>query len=504
MEHKKIVGIWLRVSTEDQAQGDSPEHHEKRARLYAEAKGWDVQTVYHLEGVSGKAVIEHPEAKKMLNDIKQGKITGLIFSKLARLARNTRELLEFSDIFREQGADLISLGENIDTSSPAGRLFFTIIAAMSQWEREEIASRVSASVPIRAKLGKQLGGQAPYGYQWVDKKFVIDEKEAPIRKLIFELFLKYKRKKTVAKELQKMGYRMRSGAVFSDTTIQRLLRDPSAKGMRRANYSSLDSKGKIVYKPESDWVFQPCPAIVEAELWDDCNRILDEQEKKNKRVGPRAVHLLSGFVRCTCGKRMYVAHTANPIYACQPCKIRIAAKDLDEIYFDQLKEFLMTEIDVTEYLSKTNEEIQSKESLLAVITTEASKLRKEKTELINLRLHGEMNKDSFAEHFKPLEERLMQIDAQLPELQAEVDFLKIQHLSSDVVLQEAKDLYTRWPTLSFEAKRGIVETITTSITIGKEDISFKLAYMPTHSQNVGNSQQNPRVLRIGALPFLTL
>jgi site-specific DNA recombinase len=500
MEQKKSVGIWIRVSTEDQAKGESPEHHEKRARYYAESKGWDVKVVYHLEAVSGKSVMQHPEAQKMLRDIKAGTISGLIFSKLARLARNTRELLDFADLFNNSKADLISLQEAIDTSTPAGRLFYTMIAAMAQWEREEIASRVQASVPIRAKLGKQLGGQASFGYRWIDKKFVIDEKEAPVRKLMYELFLKYKRKKTVAKELTAMGYRMRSGATFSDTTLQRLLRDPSAKGIRRANYSSLNSKNEVVYKPESDWVLQPCPAIVDEDLWDACNRELDEQEKKNKRVGPRAVHLLSGFVRCSCGKKMYVAHSNNPIYACLPCKTRIPANDLDEIYYEQLKAFLLTETDVSEYLSKTNTEIRDKESQLTILTNEAAKLRKEKTELINLRIHGEMNKESFAEHFKPLEERLEQIGNQLPELQAEVDFLKIQLLSSDVVLREAKDLYTRWPTLDFETKRGIVEVITNSITVGKEDISFKLAYIPTYSQNAVNKQQNSTGLCSTVLP----
>src|ERR1041384_597874 len=113
IESAKRVGIWIRVSTEDQAKGESPEHHERRARAYAEAKGWNICEVYHLEGVSGKAVTHHPEAVRMLKDIKSGHIKGLIFSKLARLARNTKDLLDFADLFRTLNADLISLQESI-------------------------------------------------------------------------------------------------------------------------------------------------------------------------------------------------------------------------------------------------------------------------------------------------------------------------------------------------------------------------------------------------------
>src|SRR5258707_332163 len=88
----KQVGIWIRVSTEDQVRGESPETHERRARLYAEAKGWNIVELYRLDAISGKTVKDYPETKRMLEDVRTGRITGLIFSKLARLARNTKEL----------------------------------------------------------------------------------------------------------------------------------------------------------------------------------------------------------------------------------------------------------------------------------------------------------------------------------------------------------------------------------------------------------------------------
>ena len=116
----KRIGIWKRVSTDRQE--ESAENHEKRARLYAESRGWEVIEVYDLEGISGKTLIDHPETHRMLRDIETGHIDGLIFSKLARLARNTRELLDFADFFNKHNSALISLQEAIDTSTPAGKL----------------------------------------------------------------------------------------------------------------------------------------------------------------------------------------------------------------------------------------------------------------------------------------------------------------------------------------------------------------------------------------------
>jgi site-specific DNA recombinase len=493
MEHKKQVGIWIRVSTDDQAKGDSPQHHEKRGSLYAEAKGWDVVTVYHLEALTGKSVMGYAETKRMLEDIRSGTITGLIFSKLARFARNTKELLEFADIFREEDAALISLEEAIDTSTPAGRLFYTMIAAMAQWEREEIVSRVVASIPIRAKMGKNIGGHPSLGYKWEGKEFVIDEKHAPVRKLIYELFLKQKRKKAIARTLNEQGYRTRSGGKFTDTTVARLLRDPTAKGERRLNHTNSQG-GKKAYtlKPVSEWVTVTCPAIISAELWDECNSILDQIEKKRTRQGPQTKTLLAGYVQCaTCQKKMYVYHkTQTPSYTCTKCKTRIHVEDLDFIFKGELKEFLLTETSVSQYLEKIDSELQEKEKLLSVVQEERGRIKKTSEEMVKMRVAGEWSKEMFIEHFKPLEERIMQLDNQMPELEAEIDFMKIQHRSSDVVLSEARDLYSRWDLLEFEEKRTIVEIITDVITVGKQDINMKLSYMPIKNTNANTRGTN--------------
>lgn len=495
MQQQKTVGIWIRVSTEDQAKGESPEHHEKRARLYAESKGWEVVTVYHLEAMSGKSVMGYSETKRMLEDVRKGAITGLIFSKLARLARNTKELLEFSDIFKNENADLISLQEAIDTSSPAGRLFYTMIAAMAQWEREEISSRIAASVPIRAKLGKSLGGAAPLGYKWVGKKgegksFVIDEQYAPVRKLVYELFLKMKRKKAVAKYLNDHGYRSRTNKLFSDTTINQLLRDPSAKGERRLIYSQRTDNGKsLVIRPESEWVIHPCPALVTAEVWNECNRILDASLIKNKKPGPRPKHLLAGYVFCAdCDKKMYVFHASKlPTYRCSACNNRIVVNDIEEIYHDQLKTFLLSGVTISQYLEKLDVELQEKENLLSSISKERELLLKKIDTFIEMRINNELSRDLFIERHRPLEERLQQLNNQLPELQAEIDFLKIHHRSGDVVLGEANDLYEHWGALDFEAKRTIVETITDRIIVGKENINIKMSYLPSKNPRAADA-----------------
>lgn len=490
----KKVGIWIRVSTEDQAQGESPRHHEERARHYAKAKDWEIVEVYRLEGVSGKHVKEHPETNRMIQDLKSGKISGLIFSKLARLARHTRQLLDFAELFQQYKADLVSLQESIDTSSPAGRLFYTLIAAMAQWEREEIADRVRASVPIRANLGKPLGGAAPYGYNWIEHELVLKEDEAAIRKLMFELFAEHKRKKTVANILNEAGHRTRKGAKFSDTTITRLLEDPIAKGLRRANYTQSTGEGKQwELKPKEEWVFTPAPRIVSDELWETCNAILEEQQKKNKRQSKRTRHLFSGVVKCHCDQKMYVPSNMDK-YVCVKCRNNIGTKDLEEIFHSQLRSFLVSDKLVEEHLGKYQKAIGDKETLMNKLTSDSKNLHKRMEKLIDLYQADEMPKGGFKSHYEPLFEQHEQIQNRIPEIQGEIDFMKSQLLSSDQIISDASNLYRGWSNLNTSEKRSVIENITKSIIIGeKDEITIKLIQITPKqpsSELTANGQRN--------------
>ncbi len=483
----KYVGIWIRVSTEDQARGESPEHHIARAREYAKWNNWTVREVYDLAGVSGKTVKEHPEARRMQRDIERGHITGLIFSKLARLARNTKELLDFSDFFRQHNADMVSLQEKIDTSTPAGRLFYTMIAAMAQWEREEIADRVNASIKIRAKLGKNLGGAAPFGYEWKENKLIPNPTEAPVRKRMYELFAETKRRKSTARLLNNEGYRTRNGSKFTDTTVIRLIQDTTAKGVYRANHTYRNGKGKIFLKPESDWVLTPVPAIIPEELWQRCNDILDERKTK-RPPGPRPVHLFTNILKCGCGGAMYV-FSRSPKYVCTKCRNKIPIEDIENIVREELKDFFVSKEKVQRHLRAADDNLATLRDRLASHKNQLDRIRTESRKVYQLFQSDQLTPEGFGKLYNPLEEQERSLASELPLLQAELDVMEMRLASAGEVAAEAIDLYRLWPTMNSQEKRKVLESIVENITLTGDSIDIRLCYLPS-SEELTKRQRN--------------
>jgi site-specific DNA recombinase len=483
----KRVGIWIRISkemlsrssgTDGVQRSESPEHHRKRAELYAEMKAWTVVEVYELIGVSGKDVARHPEAQRMLKDVERGHISGLIFSKLARLGRKTDVLLRFLQVFKDNDADLISLDESIDTTTPAGRHFFRLQASNAEWEREEIAERVQASVSIRARLGKPLGGRAPFGYSWQNKVLVLDPEEAAVRRLIYEWFLETGgRLRTVTNRLNQAGYRTRKGQPFTHSAIRWMIQDPIAKGVRRTNYTRM-VKGAPHAKPEDEWSYVETEPIVSEEVWTQANMILASRKMPEKRPTKRTAHLFSGLVFCaTCGEKMYVPSN-SPKYTCRTCRAKIPTGDLETVFIEQLHAFLLSEDQLGDFLADADQKLTEKAELLSSLERERAKVDREMKKVYSLYMEDQITSTGFGQLYRPLEERAEQLDQEIPRLQGEIDATRLHTLTSQGIAHEAQTLYETWKELDPIERRSIVELVTRRIDITRDEIILHLCYIP--------------------------
>lgn len=303
--------------------------------------------------------------------------------------------------------------------------------------------------------------------------------EAPVRKLIHELFAQHKRKRTVAKILTDQGYRTRRGDSFSDVSIDRMLRDPIVKGMRRVNYTeSTGEKKGWKLKPKEDWMFIEVPRIISDELWKNCNAILDDMAKSGK-VRRKGVHLFSSILECHCGSKMYM-RSNYPKYICPECKNKIGPDDLEAIFHEQLKNFLFSDTEIQNHLNQEKLSILDKEELLQTRKKEYQILKQKVSDVMDLYHKGGMSIEAFKDHHTPLYEKQKQVELSMMDIQGEIDELKMQSLDNTQVLHDARNLQTQWKSFSSEEKKNIIETITKSIKVGKEDIEINLAYIPSH------------------------
>jgi len=362
-----------------------------------------------------------------------------------------------------------------------------MIAAMAQWEREEIAERVAVSVPIRAKLGKPLGN-IPFGYQVKDKRVVLHPVEAPIRRQIFELFAKHKRKRVVARILNEAGYRTKDKVPFTNLFIRRVLTDPISKGVRRVNYSRHEGT-KVILKPEKDWISVEVPAIVSEELWDQCNAIVADQRASRRPVAKRRRQLFAGCAFCQCGNKMYV-RSNSPKYVCEKCHNKIPIVDLDALFRAQLKEFSLSRNEMAEYLVQADQHLKSKQETIQSLQAEFLRVTSAMDRVYDLYVQGQISPAGFGQRYKPLEEQRRQMEETLPRLQAELDYLAVNSTSHEEILTNAKNLHERWPEMVHEDKLQVVDAIVEKIKVGNGEVEFELCYLPS-SEDMANGDQSP-------------
>ena len=293
------VGIYIRVSTEEQVkEGYSISAQKQRLKAFCIAQDWTVSGMYVDEGISAKDM-NRPQLQQMIKDIENGVIDCVLVYRLDRLTRSVRDLYLLLDTFDKYDCKFKSATEVYDTTTAMGRMFITIVAALAQWERENLGERLRMGTYEKVSQGKYAHNIRPFGYDLDLKtsKLTIREDEAKTVRLIVDLYLnKGMGAHRICKHLNERGIGTRDGNAWSDGTLMPLLKNPLYMGTIR--WADLLVKDSV-------------PAIIDEETWNKIQKTIDK-----RRVTPANViandYFFSGKVKCpNCGNPL----VGNKVYA---------------------------------------------------------------------------------------------------------------------------------------------------------------------------------------------
>jgi site-specific DNA recombinase len=216
----KAVG-YISVSTDKQELSLEVQ----RAKIEGYAALYDVELVaVEVDAGASARTLDRPGLQRALTMLRRGEAEALLVVKLDRLTRSVKDLGTLIDAYFTRYA-LLSVCEQLNTKSAAGRMVINILASVSQWERETIAERTSEAVRHKQSLGEYIGGPVPYGWRLGrDKVHLIphaDEQATITRARALKaegLSLR-----AIGKKLAEEGHRPRGGKAWHPETISNLL-----------------------------------------------------------------------------------------------------------------------------------------------------------------------------------------------------------------------------------------------------------------------------------------
>ncbi|MED1781319.1 recombinase family protein [Brevibacillus fortis] len=296
------TAVYIRVSTEDQArEGFSIPAQREKLLSYVHSQGWEVHALYADEGVSAKDT-NRPALGRLLQDIRTGEIDVVLVYRLDRLTRSVLDLYQLLQEFDRYAVHFKSCTEVYDTTTAIGRLFITLVAALAQWERENLAERVKLGMSQMARERKRPGGPAPYGYNLVRGTLVVNQTEAAGVRSMFERYDRGESPRQIAEWANHSGLRGKNGASWSASAVLRLLKNPVYHGALRWNYTDTDQQRN---DPE-EWIIEEAthPAIIDQ----PCFARVQERLSARGTTHPRVLssrYLFSGLLYCSrCGSSM--------------------------------------------------------------------------------------------------------------------------------------------------------------------------------------------------------
>ncbi len=462
----KNCGLYIRVSTEKQAKVEegSLKNQDHHLTQHVAMKGqfgkepWLIADRYVDEGISAKDT-NRPAFQRMLKDVKDGRINTVLCLALSRISRSTRDLLDLVDFFREHEVDFICLKEDVDTTTPMGRLLLTFMGALNQFEREQTGDRTRSAVLARAERGLWNGGHL-FGYDLdLAKKgnLLINTGEAEIVNFIFDTYMACGSVIKTRDILNARGhltknYTSRRGTVhparpFCHASTYQILTNQAYIGKRHINKKG-GSKG--AQKEADRLVVAVWPAIVDPPKFYEAQKLLKENNKTHNNGSAPNKHfylLNGGILYCQkCGGSMegrnghghkgrkkyyyYVCRTAS-------CRFKLPEKEAEKAIMALVNQLAQSEEIFPKVVEKLNRLLQMRLPELK----DVQKRKEKELAIVNDQARVVLNKEDWAgqgkifvqDELEKLSGSRKALEEDLAQLRHEIESIGNREVKSDII-----------------------------------------------------------------------
>ena len=420
------VTFYARVSTDQDEQINSLENQvQYYTELIQSKPNWKFVPGYVDEGISGGSTKRRDNFNRMIRDAKAGMFDFIITKEISRFSRSTLDSIKYTQELLDYNVGVFFQNDNINTLDTDSEFRLVIMAGVAQDEIRKLSERLKFGFRQAIKNGHVLGNDKLYGYDKKDCVLTVNEEEAEIVRIIFDLYGNERLgTRTISKRLMELGYTSREGNAFNTLTIRHILENPKYKGWYCGNKSqSVDYRTKRnVLLDESEWVTYPdpsIPAIVSEELWNRANALYKRrrEEMKSHSSGVSFHNRYPYSAKIYCEEHGTTFHrqviqTKKGQQEVWQCKVyrshgraacsapQIRSSDLDVILSDIFKELVRDKEKIIDSLVTVLTNIPKEVDygkLRCQVENEMDDLERKKNRLLDLSIAGALTVEEFKE-----------------------------------------------------------------------------------------------------------
>ena len=410
--------IYARYSSDKQTE-QSIEGQLRICHEYAERCGYTVVGEYIDRAMTGR-YDDRPEFQRMLADAKKHQFSYIIVYKLDRFARNRYDSAVHKHNLKKEGVRVVSAMENIGDNAES-ILLEALLEASAEYYSVDLSQKVKRGMNESALKANSCGGTIPLGYRVENKKLVINEKTAPIAKLIFDLYSQGIGKKKIAEELNNRGYRTVNNKPFTHNSFNTIFDNKKYIGIY--TYDGIEIEGG-------------CPALVDKETFDKCKRIAAASKRAPGSKKAKVNYQLSGKLFCgMCGATMVgesgrgSQNVVYNYYCCsdkkkkRTCKKKNEKKDFIEWYVvEQTLQYVLNKRRI-KYIAKRVAEMYEREFDSGQVEAIEKDLRKVEKEIAQTT--ETLIKTEAQSAIDYINEKLVALDARKANITMELAKLKV-------------------------------------------------------------------------------